>query len=241
MKIIKYFILFFLISYNLYPKEITIGIGGLVSKSQVTSNFSSLDGIQSCCDSYKIARGGGYVFQTTFGYRISPNFRSISKISFSNDNIYYKINKKETLGIENELFDGIIQNRLDLTISDFSVHTGIMYTVGYFHIDLSIYASYPVSSTYYQEERIIEPKDRGVFTDTKTRIRNINSGKVNVKSFRSSIEATFGYKLPLHRSKELYLVPKASIGLTLAELINNSSISQFLIKIGCGVEYTIGL
>ncbi len=220
--------------------SIRYGIFSHYNYNQVIAGFKELPGIPNCCPSFDNGLGKGFSIGLLIDYELPFSLRTGLRAGISSSN--NKLTKiEETLvRIGPDTGTGKFEHSIDASFLNLSFEPNITYNP-VLNINLTVGASigYMLTKNFHQEERIVEPADRGVFFETQTRVRNDSSGVLpKSNDIISFLFAGIGYELPLNREGSLMLVPEVYYYLGLSNFVKEVNWKNNLISAGISIVYS---
>lgn len=200
-----------------------IGLFAGYSLNYYKSRFVELPGIPNCCPLFEQAFGSGYLIGLTGDYRLYEKLSIGLKLGMADLSAPFKSVETVDVRVEDRIVAGKFQHLLNVHIQSLLFQPYISYNIfGSAYINIGADFGYMYNRRFDQKEQITEPSDRGVFVDSGSRIRNINSGVLPVsKSLYIGASAGFGYELPLNREGTLKLVPEFNFTAGFTEIVEN--------------------
>lgn len=241
MKHIVLYIIIFSAYCELSCQSYDVGFGYARSFSFISSDFRTLNGSESCCEGFNSGNSSASSFKLFGAVRLEKNFGLALSLGISEEEMFFEQYKNEVFSLNNAPIEGTFLN--ELIINNKSYDVGLYANI---HIDRLIYSAgldlcLPFTNSFKQEERIVSPKDRGVFTDTGTRVRNKHSGKVaDFSEFIPRAVLGVAYNFPLNKSKRLNFIPQLKLYYDLTEQVANTSIKSLSIAPSISFSYTFG-
>lgn len=157
---------------NYKPYTLSLGIFETIDASDII-NISNLS---TCCPKFMNGEGtsvyGGlyYSIFNVFGEEnLSVSFGA--SIDYYTAIIYYDENL--AINVDGEPFNGKIRHSIDFASYSLSPEINFKYNFNSLFIKYRLAADLYLKNNYTQKEEIVYPTDRGVFEDTKTRVRNV--------------------------------------------------------------------
>ncbi len=201
-------------------------------------NFKNLGGLPDCCPDNRT--GNGFTPKFIIGtdlplweepFLLNLGFNRISGRMKHEENTFILINDSEELGkfehsINFSFYCLSLELAKKISFSDFSTTIG---TGGYFLIQ----------SNYEQSEKLVAPFEYGVFSNTRTRLRNQSSGDVRDKNvFLPFIFVDLAYTFIRPTENQMIsLNPYIHFELSLTSLLRQETWKYY--SIGVGIKFTI--
>jgi outer membrane protein OmpA-like peptidoglycan-associated protein len=203
------------------------------------ANFQKLPNIPNCCPQFDKGSGTGFSLGLSMEYLLPYSLRiglrggvSILNSTLSKDE-YTLVRIADTVG------DGVFRHSLVAKIMDIGIEPYLSYNPIF---GINLYGGgrfgFVAQKDFSQEERIIEPSDRGVFIDTHTRVRNNISGTIpDAAGIYASIMAGISYDLPLNSNKSLFICPEIFYHLGLTNIVKNLDWKISSLKLGLSIKF----
>ncbi len=210
------------------------------------SNFKSLPAYPSCCTNYDFANGMGYSLAFGMGYNqdskiLNSDISYLFGVKLSNLSANYSIDEFIGYYIDRDVYQKIISNyRLDVDL----ISTGIFSQINIIPplnlpltFSFGVNLDFPVSNELYKVEKLKKP-DNITFTDTKSRIRGEQSGKIyDLSAVLYSI--SFGVSYYSFSFKNFTLQPKFELNYGLNNVVKNVDWKIVSTKLGMDVNLNI--
>lgn len=203
-----------------------------------SSDFKQLPGIPNCCTGYK----GGFGFGFSIGGQvIKPLTQDISLYGRLGFNLLSSnFNESEPFFpiIDGVPVNGIFEHDLQVNLSAFELSLlGSYRLIDELSAIGGLLISGSVGQSYSQVERIVEPSDRGTFSDG-TREHNKFEGSIpELNSLNLGITLGLTYSLPLNRKKTLFLHPEISYSYYLMPVVSDLDWNINTLRVGASVFY----
>lgn len=169
------------------------------------AEFKQLPGIPNCCPLFR--EGKDYNLSVNFFYKYKLDNHlflqsSLRYFLLSGKFVEYE---KELFGYNNGVIEGEFKHDLNTSFKILSILPSIYYNLDKFSLSLGFGLNYLFDTFYEQKETISKPNNLGTFldsngNDTGSRVRNQNSGKINLDSrLGFSIIPSLSYSVPLDK------------------------------------------
>jgi len=192
-------------------------IGGILYNFH-SSDFRALPGVPSCCPQYESGSAMGIGFGAFAELSLGKHFSILLNAGYDQQNADFEKNEPLIIGINGEEAAGESRHTLNAKLGTLALEPMFGWRISEdFGIYLGPRFGLPLSKTYEQKEELVKPTNEGVFLDTRTRLRNNNSGDVqNVSGFLLGASIMLRKEFPLNydNSVQLAIFGKASFGLT---------------------------
>lgn len=186
------------------------------------AEFTELPGIPNCCPKFDGALGSGYSIGLSGDYLISDKLYLGWKFAFVDISAPFKAKESVPVRVDDNIIDGIFEHSLNIHLNGISIQPNISYNLfSNFFASGGVNFTYLINRRFDQREEIVEPANRGVFVETDTRVRNINSGILNsVKSIFFGPTISFSYELPVNERGTWKIAPEISIAAGLTSMVD---------------------
>ncbi len=223
-----------------YISPATYGIYGDYNLNGDKSNFQQLPTIPSCSPPYRSGSGKGFSLGLSMEYQLPYSFHIGLRGGLSTLNSKLSTDESTFVRIADSVAIGVFQHSIDAKIMDIGVEPFLSYNP---LLGINLYGGarigFIAQKNFSQEERIIQPSDRGVFIDTHTRVRNDTSGTIPESAgIYASIMGGISYDLPLNSDKSLVLSPEIFYHLGLTNIVNNLDWKISSLKLGISIKFT---
>jgi len=209
--------------------------------AEAANNFSPLSGTSNCCTDYDEFTGRSYGVGLQYYYPFYSKWSIRFRIGYYANNLELRNVEAEMINVGGELFDGQFEHILSVDYSNYFTQITAGYNI-YKDMTIVFGGKLLINKTleYEQYERIIRPKDRGVFVDTETRTRNEFSGEISTLNKIIPV-ITIGalYDLPLNKNKSAILSPEITFESNLNSLIKGSNWNIYSIHFGISISFNI--
>lgn len=216
------------------------GIYGNYNLNYHVLDFRSLPGVPNCCPQFESGDGSGFTIGGLFDMPLTDMFSLQLRANYmTSDGILTAI-ESDMLSVDFIPTMGEYEHRIDAGISSIGFEPLFdMNLFGGFSVDVGFRIAYITQCTYDQQEKIVNPADRGVFPETGTSIRNAYSGDIqNVSNINAAIVAGVRYELPMNSDKTLILSPEIFYTYGLTDIIQDRSWTVNTIRAGVAIIYS---
>lgn len=162
--------------------------------------------------------GGGTAFGALVELPLSETMWLVLRGSVQSDNAEMRTSEETTVIVaDTTTFRAVFERRIDASMTTAGIEPmlGLSLPLG-FVASIGARAAFVISDEFEQDDRIVEPSDRGAFEDGR-RIRNEASGSIpGLASMQASALVGIARELPINAAASWFLVPEliASYGLT---------------------------
>jgi len=221
-------------------RELTSCYGGYLDAelNLHSANFQTLPGVQSCCPRFET--GSGFGPETGLFYDlISRSHLSLEiRLVYSNLNATLRKDEVTTVTVNDEDAPGVFEHTVRSTISMLAISPLAKYAVfNNWNIFGGLTAGYILSTSYSQQEEIIQPVNNGTFENGR-RIRNQYSGATpNGSKSYAGITMGMQYQLPLNSTGTLQMLPELQFTYGLTPIATGMSWHAHSIKAGVAIQY----
>ncbi len=237
MKALIYILSLFILSIYLPAKELNniLYVDVSVDSYSYKGDFKNLGGNPDCCPDKRSGSGISPSINfvkplTLFGQPLNVTLG----LSLLSGKIEYQ--EKTAVLLDNTVNQGIFLHELDFDIVmlDFGIEK--KFDIDDFQFGIGLGTHLWITSDYDQKEILINPANRGVFSDTKTRIRNQYSGAIpNSNTFIPFLRTNISYQIIRPTEDQfLSLKPFINAELPMLSMLRWGSWTYF--KIGLGIS-----
>lgn len=202
-------------------------------------DFAKLPSIPNCCKGFTNGSGRGYSFGAFIELPLPHSLFAGLRASGTTLGGWLKEKEYTFIRDENNIIDGIFEHNLKAHIFTVGFEPYIRYNpfLGFsFYIGGRV--AFPFVSKFEQWEQIVEPKDRGVFVDTQSRIRNKYSGDIpKAKPVQTDLHFGVSFDFPLNRFKSFIISPFASFHFGMSDVADSIKWKINSIRLGIALKY----
>ena len=254
------FLLFMFISIDTIAQEVILNPGnwkpsphrfGLFTGGGMNFHhpeFPDLPGVPNCCPQFDEGFGLGLNLGLLYEYKFESDLLLLIKAGYYDDSGLLTKEEAEVLSVDFEPYDGKFEHSIDAALRSIAIKP----MIGYCFFDepfspskitLSAYGGfrigYLITKEYEQKEEIIDPPDRGKFTDSDSRIRNESSGEIpNANDLNFSLSALLRLEVPLDIRKSLSLFAEAGYDHQLTDFVDERDWTKSTLLANIGLVYT---
>lgn len=219
--------------------EARYSIFGSYNYNQYDAWFENLPEVPSCCPFFVNGKGYGYTFGGGFDFELPYDMLIGLRASFGNLSGDFSTQEETTIRLDDQpqkaLFDHIINADL------YEIAAEPLLTWKPFG-DLEIYAGghigFLINKEYVHYERIVSPKDRGVFEDTQSRTRNYSEGEIpQSNSIYGALIVGAGYLYPLNEEKTLFISPELFYTAGMTNIVKDIDWKINTFRAGISIKY----
>ena len=203
------------------------------------TDLKKLPDVPNCCPLFSQGFGYGYNMGGLINYPLKDKLQFQFAFGFSKFQDELKANEKLLINFNGEAINAEAEHYIKANFRTFDFNVFLNYNlISSFNMGVGFGISKLINKRYYQKETLIEPKDRGVFSDTKTRVRNVYSGIIHsTNSFIPFISTQFSYDLPMNISSDIILSPQLFIKIPLGSYLENSKWESYTMGIGMALKF----
>ncbi|MFP4542878.1 MAG: hypothetical protein ACLFQU_01485 [Candidatus Kapaibacterium sp.] len=178
-------------------------------RSFVSAAVTTLPGIANCCPSFESGSGSFGLIGLSAEKPLNRKFKLNLSAGYRSTYLELLSYEPVSVSVGGELFPGEFVHELEYTGKSILFGLKGEYLFGRrITALLGINGTFAYDNEIYQAERLVNPVDRGVFIDTKTRIRNEFEGSISeLNGLALSINAGLRYYLPLNENSNIFLIP----------------------------------
>ncbi len=223
---------------SVFGDRLSWGVFGDVNLAMHRADFRVLPGVPGCCPRFESGSG------VAFSAGVLGDIPIVSRLAVQLRAGYYRNDalltalEHEPVVVDAVSVDGVFEHTVRARLSLVAVEPLLRFQPTN---ELSVFAGGRIGivlgATYEQREVISEPAS-GVFTDTRTRERNVFSGDIpNASSVEAALVGGIGYALPLNRRRTLFLVPEVLYSFGLTDVVNELDWSASSLRAGVAVVF----
>lgn len=203
------------------------------------SSFTQLSNdYPNCCEEFK----SGYGLGINLGGFYRHDINKYISFEYSLSIIYFDAHLRELENKDVEL-DGTVQNatiqhNLEVSMRDIMFEYNVkLNLLNNFRLAGGVFASTPILTEFIQNEKLIEPNNRGTFENGR-RIRNEYSGNLpNLTRFLYGVNFGIEYDFFLNKTKSYAMTPRFSISQTFNSYITTDNWVGTFIRFGFSFSY----
>ncbi len=215
-------------------------IFGSYNNNYYNAGFSNLPEIPSCCPFFSDGKGIGYSFGGGFDYELPHNFLIGLRVSYGNISGDFETQETTTVRIDDQTEKGAFEHIINASMHEIAFEPILTYKP---FKDLELYGGghigYLIAKDYVHYERIILPKDRGVFEDTKSRTRNYSEGEIpQSNSIYGALIIGAAYLFPMNQQKSIFISPEFFYTAGITNVVKNIDWKINTFRIGLSIKYS---
>ncbi len=202
------------------------------------TNFNKLPNVPCCSPNFRF----GSAFATEFGalidWFLKDDFFISGRMSFSQNDGSFKKQEKTTVILDGVSREGVFEHQLNTYSNYFNLDFRTYYTWNYFFwVSAGLGFSFPTKFKFSQRETIVQPADRGTFSNG-LRVRNAYTGDVkNTREFNPYLSLSFLAELPAHKRYLFFICPELNLKYMFFNPIVGTSWNSLLIRLGLAVKF----
>lgn len=203
-------------------------------------SFDALPGTENCCNIFDEGIGLGLSIGAFFDYYFDKNTAGEIRVGFaglSGDLTAAQYVPYSEINLE-EIGVAEIEHLIQAEISAVSVELMIRYALlDKLFLLGGINLSYMAGGTFFQEERLIAPSDRGTF-ENGLRVRNRQNGSIlEMNKIMAFLNAGISYDLPLNLYQTLLFSPEVILSYGLNDFLKTDRWTLNIVRIGISLSY----
>ncbi len=202
-------------------------------------NFAKLPGIPNCCKGFTngVGKGisAGIFVEMPLPYKLYAGLR----LAYSQLDGWLREKEHTYIRDGNQIIEGIFEHNIKSNISTLGLEPYLRFMpIGHLSISVGGRISIPIISKFHQWEQIVEPKDKGVFYETQSRIRNDTAGKIpKSKQVQSDLHFGISFDLPLNKHKNFILTPFVAYHIGTSDFADSIYWKANSIRLGLALKY----
>ncbi|MFN3305858.1 MAG: OmpA family protein [Candidatus Kapaibacteriota bacterium] len=202
-------------------------------------NFAKLPGIPNCCKGFTNGVGEGISAGAFVEMPLPFKLYAGLRLAYSQLDGWLREKEQTYLRDGNQVIEGIFEHNIKSNISTLGLEPYFRFMpIGNLSIFFGGRISIPLISKFHQWEQIIEPKDKGVFYDTQSRVRNDTAGKIpKSKHVQSDLHFGISFDLPLNKYKNFILTPFVAYHVGSSDLADSIYWRANSIRFGLALKY----
>ncbi len=224
---------------------INVGVGAGYTRDVHVADFRALPGVPSCCPNFKSGFGHTLDFGLLFAFPVDREelFFPFLKAGYYSTSAHLSRIESVLLEIDGAPAPGEFEHAVDADFSGLDFLIGVKSGFGFItnftgaNFSVGFGAEVPLKADYSQIETIVDPSDRGYFTDTETDTRNDNSGDLeDVAPARYYLDFGLSYQLnPSQKHRLLQVAPRIDFKLPLNNYVTDVDWKAYSLRLGVDV------
>ena len=218
-----------------------VGLFGSWNSLTHISTFKNLPGIDNCCPEFGNGSGTGFSFGILSDFDLFEKARlSIRPYFETGTGEHDDLEDSILVGVNGKPYYGTIKHVINTEYSSVGLQAAFEYNIWEsLYLRGGFEASYYTTSTFEQQEELVEPKSIATF-ENGMRIRNKKSGGLpDGSSLRVGFLAGASWELPLNRSRSLLLIPEINYSFGLTAFVKDYDWSINMLRLGANIKYLI--
>ncbi len=216
------------------------GIYGDFDLNFHSAEFSKLPGIPNCCPRFESGDGTGFSLGVLYQLPLAAQWALDIRAGYYGYGATLTSREPIVLSVDNLPYNGAFEHEVVASLGSIGIEPLVDYRIWK---GLSLMAGprlgIVITKSYEQQERIVDPVDRGVFTDTRTRTRNVTSGDIpEASSLHAALLVGASYTLPLNREGTLTAAPEVLFSLGLTPVISGYTWNTHSLRLGVAIVYS---
>jgi outer membrane protein OmpA-like peptidoglycan-associated protein len=219
--------------------KLRYSIFGSYNNNEYKAAFPNLPKVPSCCPFFEDGKGYGFSIGAGFDYEIPYGLFLGLRISYADLSGSIETQEETKVRIDDQLQDGLFEHIINAKLHEIAFEPILTYSpFKNFEIHGGGHIGFMASRNYEHYERIILPKDRGVFDDTKSRTRNYSEGEIPLSNIvYGSLVIGASYLLPMNSQKTLFIAPEFFYTLGLTDVVKNTDWKINTFRFGLSIKY----
>lgn len=202
-------------------------------------DFAKLPGIPNCCKGFTNGTGqgitaGGFV-EMPLPYTLYAGLR----LAYSQLDGWLREKEYTYIRDGNQIIEGVFEHNIKANIATFGLEPYIRFMpIWHFSVFVAGRISIPLISQFHQWEQIVEPKDKGVFFETQSRVRNDIAGKIpKMKQVQSDLHFGISFDLQLKKYRTFILTPFISYHIGMSDFADSIYWRANSLRLGLALKY----
>lgn len=239
MKTLVYIISFFVLIVNLRSEEDLhdYQFDILINRYSFSGDFKNLGGEPDCCENHRSGKGTSPSFTLSKPISLfNSRFDIFGGISLISGDMTHEENT--SILLNRKPYQGTFRHSIDFNIVFIDFGISKILSFSDFEFGFAAGLHFMPYSNYTQKEELISPENKGVFSDTETRIRNTYEGSIpDTNPLLPYLQATVSYQIirPIE-NQFLSIKPIIAIEIPAVSIINSGKWRFF--KISAGVAFS---
>lgn len=205
------------------------------------ASFQGFTGTPSCCPEYTNTSGNDIRLGVLYDHQLNYDWMIGARLSYMSHQVEFQSDEALEIFLipEMQSYNGTSTHFLnsDLEIIYLDINSGYS-PIKSLNLIGGLKFGFISGGTFEQIERITDPVDRGIFKEEGTSFRNFYSGEINeISSFQFALNAGVSYRLPLNKSKSLFLVPELFYHYNTTSPVSNVSWNFHSFTAGLAIKY----
>jgi len=207
--------------------------------SEYNAGFPNLPDVPSCCPFYTNGKGNGLSFGIGFDYELPYDLFVGLRIAYADLSGDFQTQEHTTVRIDDGIQDGLFEHVINAKLHEIAFQPVLTYSpIENFELYAGGHIGVMAIRNYIHYEEIILPKDRGVFEDTKSRIRNYSEGEIpQANIVNGAVLLGASYLFPMNNTKTLFIAPEFFYSHGLTNVVKNTDWKINTFRLGLSIKY----
>lgn len=202
------------------------------------ADFKKLPGISCCSPAFTSGAGTGITVGGLYEVPFSNELHLNLRLAYTDYSGYFNL-QEETIGIiDGKSAPVVFEHYLEASLHSFVIEPMVAYQ--YFEnifLHGGVRFGLALSPQYEQFEQIVEPANRGTFSNG-SRINNASSGDLpNAFAFQAGINLGVSYLLPINQKKSVFIAPEIFYSFNATPIVSGETWFVHQLRGGLSVKY----
>jgi outer membrane protein OmpA-like peptidoglycan-associated protein len=241
-------LLFCLFSISSFAKELEnkedelnlrYSIFGSYIMNEYNASFPNLPEVPSCCPFYQNGDGRGFSLGAGFDYELPYSLFVGLRIAYADLSGSFLTQETTSVRIDDKVETGMFEHVIEANLHEIAFQPILTYSpFKNFELYAGGHVGVMVARNYVHYEKLILPKDRGVFVDTKSRTRNYSEGEIPQSNIvNGSFVIGLSYLFPMNDIKTLFIAPEFFYTQGLSNVAKNTEWKINTFRLGLSIKY----
>ncbi len=201
-----------------------------------TADFRTFPGVPNCCPKFENGSGSGLSFGILYDLPVASKLFLSLRAGY--EDYSAKLTTTESILLSGGV-QGAFEHRVTTNLSSVGVESWLNYGIlSNLNLNAGIRAGYVLQADYSQVEVVVQPANKGLFSNGKS-TRNDTSGAIpNNSSMTFNLLAGLSYDLPINANNTLFLTPEFQYSLGLMPIISGYDWQARGIHFGIALKYS---
>lgn len=203
------------------------------------AELKKLPNIPNCCPLFTQGLGYGLNLGAFLDFPIKKKLLFRLSFGFSKFQNELKSTEDILINFSSEPIKGEVEHYIKANLRTIDFQTSLYYNIiSALNMGIGFGIANLINKSYEQKETLIKPMNRGVFSDTGTRIRNDTTGIINsTNSILPFFSTNFSYDLPLDKSESIIISPNLFFKIPLASYLVHSKWESYTLGLGLSLKF----
>ncbi len=227
------------LSSQTYRKSLwSFGVFGEYLFANHITDFSALPGVPNCCPKFTGGTGTGFAAGVLIQYRFHGYNNFFLRAGYQQISGDLSATEPEWVIVDDKLTPALIEHNISTEFAMPFIEPMYKYnTIIGLSFSIGISLSYLVSTSYSQNEVLIEPVEHGTF-ENGSRIRNVHSGTLNgTSTFLAAADLATEYEINLDKHKLYVLTPRFAFNYGLNSLFKDEKWRITFFSFGISLKF----